>query len=196
MTRLPSIATSQRGGSTFMGLVAGTLLGMLMIIKWPGLAFYLTPYLERVQIDGASLLEGVHASQALTEDKGTQPQVQKAPSTSFLSAAPVTERSVHAASRETEVVANPPIESLNSLTPSRGTGAQKAAVWSAFSSEAAAQHFAEVVKRAIDADVLVYEAGPAKYVPEVACIDERECQSIKVAVHDFFNTPATGSAHE
>jgi hypothetical protein len=196
MNRLPSIATSQRGGSTLMGLIAGILLGMLMIIKWPSLAYYLTPYLERVQIDGASLLDDAHSSGILSADAEYLPQNQKATTNAFASAAPIAADSAEAVPLQAEAAANPPPDSSNHLPPKPDEGSRKTAVWSAFSSEAAARRFADFARAAIDAEVLVSEAGPAQYVPEVTCADQRDCQSIRVAIHDFFNAPAIGGDHD
>ena len=196
MNRLPSIAASQRGGSTLMGLITGILLGMLMIIKWPSLAYYLTPYLERVQIDGASLLDGAHSSGTLSVDAEYLPQNQKATTSAFASAAPIAADSAEAVPLQTEAVANPLTDSSNDLPPKPDEGSRKTAVWSAFSSEAAARRFADFARAAVEAEVLVSEAGPAQYVPEVACADQRDCQSIRVAIHDFFNTPAIGGDHD
>ena len=196
MNRLPSIAASQRGGSTLMGLIAGILLGMLMLIKWPSLTHYLTPYLERVQIDGASLLDGTHSSGALSADAEYLPQNQKATTNVFASAGPVATGSTDAVPLQTEAVGNPLADPSNDLSPKPDGGRLKTAVWSAFSSQAAARRFADFARAAVEAEVLVSEAGPAQYVPEVTCADQRDCQSIRVAIHDFFNTPAIGGDHD
>ena len=178
---------SQAGGSTLIGLVLGVCTGILMLIKWPGLADYIEPHVQQfLAADLDSVASSIVAStQNLADELPGQLDNSALTGIEFKRGSDTTgsslpsefERSVPFDNAEP---AQKPLEADAALE-----------VWEAFSTESSARRFAHAASEDLGVEIDVVKHSPNRFVPTVMCRQGADCNRILSAINSMFSFEKT-----
>ena len=178
---------SQAGGSTLTGLVLGVCTGILMLIKWPELADYIEPHVQKylaADLDSA-------ASSILKSTQNVADELPGQIDSSALTAIEL-KRGSDTASDSLPSDFGHSLSVNNVETAQTFVEAPTAVeIWEAFSTESSARRFAHVASEDLGVEIDVVEHSPDRFVPTVMCRQAADCTSILSAINAMFSFEQT-----
>jgi hypothetical protein len=178
---------SQAGGSTLIGLVLGVCTGILMLIKWPELADYIEPHVQKylaADLDSVAL-SIVKSPQNLADELPVQTDRPALTGIELKHGSDTAGDSLPSDFEHSLPVNNVEAAQTSVQTPAA------IEIWEAFSTESSARRFAHAASEDLGIEIDVVEHSPTRFVPTVMCRQGTDCNSILSTINSMFSFEQT-----